>query len=159
MAEVHCGQFFSIWKSTLIVVFIFFKEEIKPTTPLDPFFEFQILDIFLCIWNASFFSNIMITLQSSCSWCSPSPPPPPPPRGRSFSPSRPSCATSTSPPPSHSPPSSPHKWLEHGLREKKCFTVDLFWNWQMMMCRFRIQKLKIGRLADFEKIDFENFTL
>ena len=52
-----------------------------------------------------------------------------------------------------------HKWQEHGVREKKCFTVDLFWNWQMMMCRLRIQKLKIGRLADFEKIDFENFTL
>ena len=25
--------------------------------------------------------------------------------------------------------------------------------------RLRIQKLKIGRLADFEKIEFENFTL
>tara|TARA_B100000378_G_scaffold246811_1_gene218477 strand:- start:250 stop:420 length:171 start_codon:yes stop_codon:yes gene_type:complete len=27
------------------------------------------------------------------------------------------------------------------------------------MCRLRIQKLKIGRLGDFEKIEFENFTL
>ena len=31
-------------------------------------------------------------------------------------------------------------WTE---REKKCFLVDLFWNWLMMMCRLRIQKLKI----------------
>ena len=52
-----------------------------------------------------------------------------------------------------------HMWQEHGLREKKCFMVDLFLNWQMMMCRLRIQKLKIGRLGDFEKIEFENFTL
>ena len=46
-------------------------------------------------------------------------------------------------------------WTE----KKKGFLVDLFWNWQMMMCRLRIQKLKIRKLGDFEKIEFENFTL
>ena len=28
-----------------------------------------------------------------------------------------------------------------------------------MMCRLRIQKRNIGRLGDFEKIEFENVTL
>ena len=39
---------------------------------------------------------------------------------------------------------SAHKWQEHGLRDKKCFTVDLFLNWQMIISMLRIQKLKIG---------------
>ena len=52
-----------------------------------------------------------------------------------------------------------HMWQEHGLREKKCFVVDLFWNWPMMMCRLRIQKLKIGLLGDFEKIRFLCFYI
>ena len=46
-------------------------------------------------------------------------------------------------------------WIE----TKKCILVDLFWNWQMMMCRLRIQKLKIGHWGDFEKIDFFSFFL
>ena len=52
-----------------------------------------------------------------------------------------------------------HMWQEHGLREKKCFKVDLFWNWPMMMCRLRIQKLKIGLLGDFEKMRFLCFYI
>ena len=27
---------------------------------------------------------------------------------------------------------------------KKCITVDFFWTWHMIMCRLRIQKIKIG---------------
>ena len=52
-----------------------------------------------------------------------------------------------------------HMWQEHGLREKKSFTVDLFWNWQMIIWTFRIQKLKIGSLADFEKKSFSSLFL
>ena len=36
---------------------------------------------------------------------------------------------------------------------------SFFWNWQMMMCRLRIQKLKIGHWGDFEKIDLFSFFL
>ena len=50
-------------------------------------------------------------------------------------------------------------WQELGLRDKKCFTVDLFLIWPTIIGTLRIQKLKIGRLGDFEKIEFENFTL
>ena len=52
-----------------------------------------------------------------------------------------------------------HKWQEHGVRDKKCFTLDLFWNWQMIIWTFRIQKLKIGSLADFEKKSFSSLFL
>ena len=52
-----------------------------------------------------------------------------------------------------------HMWQELGLRDKKCFMVDLFWNWPMMMCRLRIQKLKIGLLGDFEKMRFLCFYI
>ena len=38
--------------------------------------------------------------------------------------------------------------------EKKCNTVVLVLNWHMIMCRLRIQKLKIGNWGGFEKIDF-----
>ena len=46
-------------------------------------------------------------------------------------------------------------WTE----KKKCIMVDLFLNWQMIISTLRIQKLNIGRLGGFEKIEFENFTL
>ena len=35
----------------------------------------------------------------------------------------------------------------------------IFWSWHMIMCRLRIQKIKIGRLGGFEKIDFFSFFL
>ena len=54
---------------------------------------------------------------------------------------------------------TPHMWQELGLRDKKCFMVDPFWNWPMMMCRLRIQKLKIGLLGDFEKMCFLCFYI
>ena len=42
---------------------------------------------------------------------------------------------------------------------KKMFHGGSFLKLADDVCRLRIQKLKIGRLADFEKIEFENFTL
>ena len=33
---------------------------------------------------------------------------------------------------------------------KKCILEDFSWNWQTMMCRLRIQKLKIGHWGGFE---------
>ena len=55
--------------------------------------------------------------------------------------------------------SDSHMWQEHGLREKKCFLVDLFGNWPMIISTLRIQKLKIRELGDFEKIEFEKNAL
>ena len=42
---------------------------------------------------------------------------------------------------------------------KKCILEDFSWNWQTMMCRLRIQKLKIGHWGGFEKINFFSFFL
>ena len=49
----------------------------------------------------------------------------------------------------------PSTWTER----KKCITVDLFSNWHMIMCRLRIQELKIRKLGGFEKIDVFSFFL
>ena len=45
-------------------------------------------------------------------------------------------------------------WQEHRLREKKCITVDLFLNLQMIITTLRIQKLKIRKLGGFEEMRF-----
>ena len=44
-----------------------------------------------------------------------------------------------------------HSWQEHGQRQKNVSGWLFFWNWQMMMCRLRIQKLKIGQWGGFEE--------